>query len=81
MKKLLETELQILKDYQTKNNKIVGDLGSIELNFSILKKQKESILEEFHQLQIDQNKTGKELQDKYGTGNIDLEKGEFTSVE
>ena len=37
MKKLLETELQILKEYQTRNNKIVGDLGNIELNINILK--------------------------------------------
>lgn len=81
MKKLLETELQILKEYQTRNNKIVGDLGNIELNINILKIQKEIILEEFQKLQEDQNKTGKELQDKYGTGDIDLEKGEFTSVE
>jgi hypothetical protein len=78
MKKLSETELQTLKDYQAQNNKIVADLGNIELNFNILKKQKGIVLEDFQKLQDDQNKTAKELQDKYGAGNIDLESGEFT---
>ena len=47
----------------------------------MLKKQKESVLKEFEKLQDDQNSIGKELQEKYGAGNIDLEKGEFTPVE
>jgi hypothetical protein len=81
MKKLSEEELSKLKDYQTQNAKIIADLGNIELNISALKKQKETILKEFQELQNTQNKTGKELQEKYGTGNIDLVKGEFTPVE
>jgi len=81
MKKLSEKELSTLKDFQEKNQKIVNDLGNIELNIDMLKKQKESVLKEFEKLQDDQNSIGKELQEKYGAGNIDLEKGEFTPVE
>jgi len=81
MKKLSEKELSTLKEYQEKNAKIVADLGNIEINFSLLKKQKEIVLKEFDSLQESQNSTGKELQEKYGAGNIDLEKGEFTPVE
>jgi len=81
MKKLSEKELSTLKEYQEKNAKIVADLGNIEINFSLLKKQKEIVLKEFDTLQESQNSTGKELQEKYGAGNIDLEKGEFTPVE
>ena len=81
MKKLSEKELSTLKEYQTQNSKIIADLGNIELNLEVFKKQKESILKEFEKLQADQNETGKELQDKYGAGNIDLEKGEFTPTE
>ena len=81
MKKLSEKELSTLKDFQEKNAKIVADLGNIEINFSLLKKQKEIVLKEFDILQESQNSTGKELQEKYGAGNIDLEKGEFTPVE
>jgi len=43
-----------------------------------LETQKENVLKEFKSLQEDQTKTGKELQDKYGEGNISLENGEFT---
>tara|TARA_B110000977_G_C10933073_1_gene437898 strand:+ start:619 stop:864 length:246 start_codon:yes stop_codon:yes gene_type:complete len=81
MKKLSEEELLKLKGYQTQNAKIIGDLGNIELNFNTFKTQKENILKEFEKLQAEQNETGKELQEKYGTGNIDLEKGEFTPIE
>jgi hypothetical protein len=81
MKKLSEKELSTLKEYQEQNAKIAADLGNIEINFSLLKKQKEIVLKEFDTLQESQNSTGKELQEKYGAGNIDLEKGEFTPVE
>jgi hypothetical protein len=37
-------------------------------------------LENFANLQEKSNKTAKELQEKYGDGNIDLETGEFTLV-
>ena len=81
MKKLSEKELSTLKEFQEKNQKIIADLGNIEVNINMLQKQKESVLKEFETLQDDQNSIGKELQEKYGAGNIDLEKGEFTPVE
>jgi len=80
-KKLSEKELQTLKDYQIKTNEILSVLGSIELQFDALKTQKEEVLKEFKTLAESQTKTGKELQDKYGDGNINLEDGEFTPKE
>jgi hypothetical protein len=80
-KKLSEKELQTLKDYQIKTNEILSVLGSIELQFDALKTQKEEVLKEFQTLQKNQTKTGKELQDKYGEGNINLEDGDFTPKE
>jgi hypothetical protein len=77
-KKLSKKELQTLQDYQTKSNETIAMLGSIELQLDALKNQKVELLKEFQTLQKDQNKTGKELQDKYGEGNINLEDGEFT---
>jgi hypothetical protein len=81
MKKLSEEELKTLKEFQDKNNKIVADLGSIELNINLLKGQKDKVLEEFKELQDESNKSAKKLQDKYGAGNIDLKTGEFTPEE
>ena len=40
--------------------------------------QRSSILDGLADLQEKSNKTAKELQDKYGEGNINLETGEFT---
>ena len=81
MKKLSEKELSTLKDFQEKNQKIINDLGNIEISINLINKQKEIILKELGDLQEEQNKVGEELQKKYGAGNIDLEKGEFTPVE
>ena len=80
-KKLSKKELQTLQEYQNKTNEILSVLGSIELQFNALKTQKEEVLQEFKTLQTNQTKTGKELQDKYGEGNINLEDGEFTPKE
>ena len=77
-KKLSDKELQQLKDFQVKNNEIVVNLGTIELRIDKLEEEKEKNLEAFRLLSKEQEKFGKELQDNYGDGNIDLEKGEFT---
>lgn len=81
IKKLSEEELQTLKDYQLRTNTIVGGLGKIELQFAALEDQKDIYLEDFQKLQQEQSKTAQELQEKYGEGNIDLEKGEITIAE
>ena len=77
-KKLSKKELQVLKEYQHKTNEIIATLGGIELQLDALETQKEETLDNFKVLQENQTKTGKELQDKYGEGNINLEDGEFT---
>ena len=72
--KLSEKELQQLKELQTEGNELVFSLGQIEA-------QKVSIYSSIKIVQEKQLKLGKELQEKYGDGNIDLESGEFTKPE
>lgn len=72
--KLSEKELQQLKELQTEGNELVFSLGQIEA-------QKVSIYSSVKIVQEKQLKLGKELQEKYGDGNIDLESGEFTKPE
>ena len=79
-KKLSEKELQSLNGFQTTNNEIVVEVGAAELRINALQKQKEDLLKRFQTLQIDQKEFGLEMQKKYGDGNIDLEKGEFTAA-
>ena len=79
--KLTEEELTILRDYQQKQNQITFNLGNVDIQKAILEGQRSTILEDLANLQEESNKTAKELQDKYGDGNINLETGEFTVVE
>ena len=76
--KLSEEELKTLRDYQQTQNQITFDLGNVDIQRAILEGQRSSILDELANLQEKSNKTAKELQDKYGEGNINLKTGEFT---
>jgi len=79
--KLQKEELQKLNDFTEKRNQIVLNLGQIDIQKTILKGQRSAILESLAKLQEEENAMGKELQDKYGDGNIDLNTGEFTKSE
>jgi|TARA_B110000908_G_scaffold7758_1_gene9690 hypothetical protein len=79
--KLEEKELEVLREYQSKQNNITFNLGNVDIQKAILEGQRSQILENLANLQEESNKTAKGLQDKYGDGNIDLETGEFTIVE
>ena len=80
-KKLSEKELTILKEYQKQQNAITFDLGQVDIQKAFLEGQRSSILDGLADLQEKSNKTAKELQKKYGDGNIDLETGEFITPE
>jgi hypothetical protein len=79
--KLSEEELVVLKGYQQRQNQITFNLGNVDIQKAILEGQRSQILENLANLQEASNKTAKELQEKYGDGNIDLETGEFIVAE
>lgn len=72
--KLQEEELQNIKGAQTKITQLIYGLGQLEV-------QKTNVLTQLEEAQVEQNKLGKELQEKYGEGNINLETGEITLTE
>ena len=80
VKKLLDTELKTLKEYQEGVNKIIVNLGRLDLQIDALKRDKEKLLKEYQELEVNQIKTAQELQNKYGERNIDLENGQFTPL-
>jgi len=43
----------------------------------MIEKQRNDILSELSDLQLNEDKLGIQLEEKYGEGTIDLEKGEF----
>ncbi len=79
--KLSNKELEVLKGYQQRQNQITFNLGNVDIQKAILEGQRSQILENLANLQEASNKTAKELQEKYGDGNIDLETGEFIVAE
>ncbi|CAB4138378.1 hypothetical protein UFOVP331_12 [uncultured Caudovirales phage] len=78
-KVLTQDELQQIKDIQQDKSVLVEQFGIIEYRIQDLKQQKQSLnlaLSDLKQKEID---LGKMLQERYGDGTINVEKGEFTS--
>jgi hypothetical protein len=80
-KKLSNEELQKLKDFQRKDNEIVFALGQLEVRLLFSEKRKSDLQKEYQVLIQNQDSLGRELQEKYGEGTIDVEKGEFVKTE
>ncbi len=78
---LAPEELSRLQEANNKVADIVASLGQIEIQISLLQKNKESLLASFSQIQQDQDQLATELTQKYGDGTIDITSGEFTKVE
>jgi hypothetical protein len=78
--KLLKEELQQLKDFQLKDNEITFALGQLEIRKIFIEKEKQKLQIQYQNQLQKQEKLGMELQEKYGEGNIDLEKGEFIKL-
>mgnify|MGYP001210157122 FL=1 len=76
-KKLSEEELQQLRDFQGQDNQIIFALGQLTLRDVLREEQKESLIKDYKALMARQETLGRDLQEKYGEGSIDLEKGEF----
>ena len=78
--KLTDKELKVLKEYQNVQNQVTFELGNLDIQRALLEGQRSAILEKLADLQEKSNKTTKELQEKYGEGNINIDTGEFTTI-
>jgi hypothetical protein len=79
-KKLSQEEVSLLRGFQQKNNDVIVQLGSIAVSIDALEEQHEDLLTKFRNLQKEQNVAAKEMEEKYGSGNIDLETGEIIPI-
>lgn len=75
-KVLTQEEITQLKDLQSKRKDLSEQFGLLEVNYET---QKQSLLYQLNQLLQEEDKIGSQLQQKYGDGTINLDKGEFTS--
>ena len=73
MSKISKEELESLKESEKKFAAIKHDLGTLEV-------QKHGLLHAFAQLQEESNKDKKEIEDKYGKININLEDGSYEEI-
>lgn len=75
-KVLTQEEITQLKSLQDKRKNLSEQFGLLEVNYET---QKQSLLYQLNQLLQEEDKIGTQLQEKYGDGIINLDKGEFTS--
>jgi hypothetical protein len=78
-KVLTPEEIQSLKLIQDKRIQLVEQFGVLEMRLQDLEYQKEQLKTNLQQLRQEEIKVGETLQQKYGDGSINLEKGEFIS--
>jgi hypothetical protein len=78
-KVLTQDELQLLKSIQEKRLQLTEQFGIVELRLQEIDIQKEFLKEELKKLRQEELTAGQTLQQKYGDGTINLEKGEFIS--
>ena len=77
-KVLTQEEIQSLKSLQNNQNLLITSLGNLEYQIELLTLQRQNIKDEIKNQIEEETKISKELNEKYGEGSIDLEKGEFT---
>lgn len=76
---LTQEELQEIKKFQNKRQTLIQQFGIIEFNIQDLESQKQQLNVELNNLKQLETQISSKLQDKYGEGTIDVDKGEFTS--
>ena len=80
-KKLLKKELEQIQYIQNRMQAVRTELGQLALAKIDLKNRQTNIENFLVETQELEGKVVKELEEKYGKGSIDLEKGEFKSAE
>jgi len=79
IKVLTQEEIAQLQNIQQERYSIIDKFGTIEIQFQELESAKQKLKLEYEQLKQKEEVLGKQLQEKYGDGTINLEKGEFIS--
>jgi hypothetical protein len=84
-KQLTPEELQQIQDMQTQYNKFVFELGNIEAQLQallqqkvVIESEKEGIVSDLKTLSEQERVMVRDLQEKYGVGNINPQTGEIT---
>ncbi len=71
---ITEDQLKKIQDFQKQLNKFLNEVGFLEA-------QKTAVLSKFHEVNKETEDFKKELEEEYGSININLEDGSFTPIE
>jgi hypothetical protein len=74
---LTPEELFLINRLNIQREKIKSQLGNLEYELQLLNQEKNKVIQELYILEESLIKAGKELQDKYGEGALNLKTGEF----
>ena len=75
--KLTEEEITQLQNIQQSQSSLIQELGEISLIEFNLKLRKDKAENFLNDLRVQEEQIGKELNEKYGNGSINLSTGEF----
>jgi len=81
MPRLLDTELEKLREYMSARNQLAAQIAGVEANIQQLRKEKERLVENFIQIQDRFQEYCSMLNAKYGAGEIDITTGEIKPKE
>jgi hypothetical protein len=78
-KVLTQEEITQLKSVQQDRLNLIERFGVLEIQKQEIKNQEQQLSNAYQELKQYEEQLGKQLQEKYGDGTINLEKGEFIS--
>jgi len=79
-KVLTQEEITQLQATQKERYSIIDAFGALEIQLQELEYRKQFLKDKYQELKQKEEILGKQLQEKYGNGSINLEKGEFIST-
>jgi hypothetical protein len=80
IKVLTKEEINKIKKVKEDFQILVGQVGEVEIGIINLNRKKKELEKELETIQQEEINVAKELESKYGKGNISLETGEFTPI-
>ncbi len=80
-KKFTEDEMKKIEQIKEQYNNITVKFGQLKIEQCILDEQKEAISAKYKEVRNQEIEFAKELSNKYGAGNLDLDTGVFVASE
>ena len=74
-------ELRRVNEIRTHFGEITQEYGKLQITKRLLEKELSHIEDQFEELLTTEESLMKELNDRYGIGNLNVETGEFTPVD